>query len=325
MTSAASHSHPHSHAATPQHHGPAHHHAHGHDAGHDHDHDHADTGLDDVLAGVLDLDAAVFAPYLSAVTGRVADLAGDGVRHVVDLGSGTGTGTFALLERFPRARVTAVDSSPAMLARLVEAARAKGLGDRVDTLETDAGAGLAGLTDADLVWASASLHHVDDPAAALTGVRAALRPGGLLAVAELDGQPRFLPDDAVAGRPGLEARCREALDGLHAEQVPHLGADWGALLAAAGLTVEEERTELLELRAPLPAGTGDYAHLVLGRIHGALEGRADPADLAALSTLLDGGPADVRHRDDLVVRSTRQLWVARRPADTAQPRADAQP
>ncbi|MGP3751528.1 class I SAM-dependent methyltransferase [Streptomyces sp. IBSNAI001] len=323
MTSAASHSHPHSHAATPQHHGPGHHHAHGHDAGHDHDH--ADTGLDDVLAGVLDLDAAVFAPYLSAVTGRVADLAGDGVRHVVDLGSGTGTGTFALLERFPRARVTAVDSSPAMLARLVEAARAKGLGDRVDTLETDAGAGLAGLTDADLVWASASLHHVDDPAAALTGVRAALRPGGLLAVAELDGQPRFLPDDAVAGRPGLEARCREALDGLHAEQVPHLGADWGALLAAAGLTVEEERTELLELRAPLPAGTGDYAHLVLGRIHGALEGRADPADLAALSTLLDGGPADVRHRDDLVVRSTRQLWVARRPADTPWPRADAQP
>ncbi|MFF3834300.1 class I SAM-dependent methyltransferase [Streptomyces sp. NPDC002458] len=311
MTSAASPSH--SHAAASHHHGPGHRHEHGHD----HGHDHADTGQDDVLAEVLDLDAAVFAPYLNAVTGRVADLAGDGVTHVVDLGSGTGTGTFALLERFPGARVTAVDSSPAMLARLVEAARAKGLGDRVDTLETDAGAGLAGLTDADLVWASASLHHVDDPAAALTGVRAALRPGGLLAVAELDGVPRFLPDDAVAARPGLEARCREALDGLHAEQVPHLGADWAALLAAAGLTVEEERTELLELRAPLPAGTGEYAHLVLGRIHGALDGRADPADLAALSTLLDGGPADVRHRDDLVVRSTRQLWVARRPADAA--------
>ncbi|MFJ8861331.1 class I SAM-dependent methyltransferase [Streptomyces sp. NPDC102451] len=311
MTSAASPSH--SHAPTPHHHGPGHHHDHGSD--HDHGHDHADTGQDDVLAEVLDLDAAVFAPYLTALTGRIAELAGDGVTQVVDLGAGTGAGTFALLERFPRARVTAVDSSPAMLARLVEAARAKGLGDRVDTLETDAGAGLAGLGDADLVWASASLHHVDDPAAALTGVRAALRPGGLLAVAELDGMPRFLPDDAVAGRPGLEARCREALEGLHAEQLPHLGADWGALLAAAGLTVEEERTERLELREPLPARVGQYAHIVLGRIHAALDGRADPADLAALSTLLDGGPADVRHRDDLVVRSTRQLWVARRPAD----------
>ncbi|WP_405661002.1 class I SAM-dependent methyltransferase [Streptomyces sp. NBC_01166] len=300
MTSSASH---------PHRHGPGHHHEHGHGQ--------ADTGQDDALAAVLDLDAEIFAPYLTAVTSRVAELAGEGVGHVVDLGSGTGTGTFALLERFPHALVTAVDSSPAMLARLVGAARAKGLGDRVRTLETDAGAGLAGITDADLVWASASLHHVDDPAAVLDGVRAALRPGGLVAVAELDGMPRFLPDDAVAGRLGLEARCREALDGLHAEQMPHLGADWGAMLAEAGLLVEDERTERLELRAPLPAGVGRYAHVVLDRIRGALDGRADPADLAALGALVDGGPADVRHRDDLVVRSTRRLWVARRPADSA--------
>lgn len=129
--------------------------------------------------------------------------------------------------------------------------------------------------------------------------------------------PHFLPDDAVSGRPGLETRCREALDALHAGQVPHLGADWGALLTASGLVVEQERTERLELRAPLPAGAGQYAHAVLGRIRGAVDGLVDPADLAALDTLLDGGPADVRHRDDLVVRSTRQLWLARRPASAA--------
>ncbi|MFJ8751306.1 class I SAM-dependent methyltransferase [Streptomyces sp. NPDC102441] len=292
-------------------------HAHHHEPGHHHEHDHGHPDTDDSLAQVLDLDAEIFAPYLAGVTARIAERAGEGVTHVVDLGSGTGTGTFALLERFPGARVTAVDSSPAMLARLVDAARAKGLGDRVDTLETDAGAGLAGITGADLVWASASLHHVDDPAAALAGVHAALRPGGLLAVAELDGMPHFLPDDAVAGRPGLETRCREALAGLHAEQMPHLGADWGAMLAEAGLLVEDERTERLELRDPLPAGVGRYAHVVLDRIRGALDGRVDPADLAALGTLVDGGPADVRHRDDLVVRTTRSLWVARRPADSA--------
>ncbi|MEU8705831.1 class I SAM-dependent methyltransferase [Streptomyces sp. NPDC048565] len=293
--------------------------SHGHGHGHTHTHDHGDTGhgdtgRDDSLAEVLDLDAEIFAPYLTSVTGRIAEVAGDGVRHVVDLGSGTGTGTSALLERFPHATVTAVDSSAAMLARLVEAARAKGLGERVRTLETDAGTGLAGITDADLVWASASLHHLDDPATAIDGIRAALRPGGLLAVAEVDGMPHFLPEDAVAGRPGLETRCREALDGLHAEQVPHLGADWGALLTASGLVVEQERTERLELRAPLPVGAGQYAHVVLGRIRGAVDGLVDPDDLAALDTLLDGGPADVRHRDDLVVRSTRQLWLARRPA-----------
>ncbi|WP_406461635.1 class I SAM-dependent methyltransferase [Streptomyces sp. NBC_00111] len=305
-----------SHAPEP--HGPAHHHGHGDHPGHGggHGHGHAHTAQDDaLLVAVLDLDAEIFAPYLAAVTSGIAELARDRVSHVVDLGAGTGTGTFALLERFPDARVTAVDSSPAMLALLTERARAKGLGDRVRTLETDAGTGLAGITDADLVWASASLHHVDDPAAALAGVRAALRPGGIVAVAEMDGMPRFLPEDAVVGRPGLEARCREALGAVDAEQVPHMGADWGTLLAEAGLTVEQEHTEPLELRAPLPAQAGTYAHLVLGRIRGALEGRADPADLDALSTLLDGGPGDVRHREDLVVRSTRQLWVARRPAD----------
>ncbi|MFE9727034.1 class I SAM-dependent methyltransferase [Streptomyces sp. NPDC005794] len=290
---------------------------HAHDHAHAHTHEHGGSDQQDAPAQVLDLDAELFAPYLASVTARVAGAAGGGVTHVVDLGAGTGTGTFALLERFPRARVTAVDSSPEMLARLTGSARAKGLGDRVRTLEADAGAGLPGITDADLVWASASLHHVDDPAAALAGVHAALRPGGLLAVAELDGMPRFLPDEAVAGRPGLEARCREALDALQAERMPHLGADWGVLLVAAGLTVEQERTEPLELRPPLPASTGRYAHLVLDRVRGALDGRVDPADLAALGTLLDGGPADVRRRDDLVVRSTRRLWLARRPADTA--------
>ncbi|SCF80628.1 Methyltransferase domain-containing protein, partial [Streptomyces sp. Ncost-T6T-2b] len=83
--------------------------------------------------------------------------------------------------------------------------------------------GLPGVADADLVWASASLHHLDDPATALVGIRAALRPGGLLAVAEVDGMPSFLPVDG--GRAELEARCRAALDGLHAERLPHRGAD----------------------------------------------------------------------------------------------------
>jgi SAM-dependent methyltransferase len=264
-------------------------------------------------AEILDLDAELFAAHLTSVTGRIADLATGAVTHVVDLGAGTGAGTFALLARFPAARVTAVDSSAAMLARLTEAARAKGLGDRVRTLEADAVAGLPGIEDADLVWASASLHHLDDPARALAGIRDALRPGGLLAVAELDGMPRFLPDDAVTDGPGLEARCREALSALYAQQLPHMGADWGVLLAGAGLTVEHERTDRLELRAPLPAGTGRYAHLVLGRVRGAVDGLVSAADRAALDTLLDGGPQDVRHRDDLVVRSVRQTWLARRP------------
>ncbi|MFJ9922475.1 class I SAM-dependent methyltransferase [Streptomyces rubiginosohelvolus] len=279
--------------------------AHAHSHTHPHDSDATPNGLPEIL----DLDAALFAPHLTALTGRIACLAGDDVRHIVDLGSGTGTGTFALLEQFPTARVTAVDSSPAMLERLVSAARERGLGDRVRTLEADAGAGLPGVVDADLVWASASLHHLDDPATGLAGIRAALRPGGLLAVAEVDGMPSFLP--AGSGPGELEARCRTALDGLHAERMPHRGADWGSLLTAAGFSVEQERAEPWELRAPLPEGAGRYAFLVFERIRGSLDGRVDADDLAALDRLIDGGPEDVRHRDDLVVRSTRRTWMAR--------------
>ena len=280
---------------------------------HSHHHHHDDAAdPQDGLAEILDLDAKVFAPYLAAVTTRLADLTGDGVKHIVDIGAGTGTGTLALLERFPDARVTAVDSSPAMLARLTAAARGRGVGDRVHTLETDAGAGLPGLEDVDLVWASASMHHLDDPTRALAGIGAALRPGGLLAVLETDRMPRFLPDDAPAERPGLEARCHEALTAIRTEQMPHLGADWGALITAAGFVVEDEQTERLDLGAPLPVDLGRYAYVVLSRIRGAVEERVDAADLAALDALLDDGPQGVRRRDDLRVRSTRQLWIARR-------------
>lgn len=123
----------------------------------------------------------------------------------MDLGAGSGTGTFALLKQFPSAQVTAVDSSAHMLEQLTRTAAAKNLDSRVHPLEADAGTSLPGVTDADLVWASASMHHMDDPTATLDIIFKALRPGGLLAIAELDGMPRFLADDAVPERPDWKA------------------------------------------------------------------------------------------------------------------------
>lgn len=285
---------------------------HAHEGHGTHTHEHEQDGL----AELLDLDAELFAPYLAASMRSIADAAGDDVKRIVDLGAGSGTGTFALLKQFPSAQVTAVDSSAHMLEQLTRTAAAKNLDSRVHPLEADAGTSLPGVADADLVWASASMHHMDDPTATLGIIFEALRPGGVLAIAELDGMPRFLADDAVPERPGLEGRCREALTTLHDEELPHMGADWGALLASAGFTLEDERTESLELR-PEPGGSaGLYAHGTLSRIRGPLAGRIDPADLEALDTLVNGGPADVRRRDDLVVRSTRQLWIAHRPTDS---------
>ncbi len=101
-------------------------------------HHHAGGDDEAVLAELLDLDAEVLQAYLSAVVERVHELAGTGpVRRILDLGSGTGTGTFALARRFPGAEVIAVDQSAGMLARLRSKAADSGLADRVQTMEAD--------------------------------------------------------------------------------------------------------------------------------------------------------------------------------------------
>ncbi len=158
-----------------------------------------------------------------------------------------------------------------------------------------------------------SLHHMADPDRTLNDIMAALRPGGLLAVVEVDGQPRFLPDDIGIGRPGLEARCRAALEPELAARVPHLGAGWDARFAAAGVSVLERRVFTIDLQPPLPPATGRFARAYLDRIRSALIGRLDAEDISIIDRLLEEhGPDSVLNRDDLTVRSVRTAWAVRR-------------
>jgi len=297
-----------------------------------HHHQHGPAAETDLgaLAELLDLDAEVLHSYLSEVTGWIRELAADPPpRRILDLGSGTGTGTLALLQRFERADVIAVDISAEMLHRLTDKARELGVADQVRTVQADLDAAWPAVGLADLVWASASLHHLADPDRVLAEVFAALRPGGLLVVAELESFPRFLPDDLGFGRPGLEARCQAALDQHRAARLPHLGSDWGTRLSGAGFIIEAQRSFAVELSPPLPAAASRYAQASLRRMRSGLDGQIPagqipagqiPAgqisaeDLAALDTLIDSdGPDGVRQRDDLSVRTTRTVWVARRP------------
>jgi SAM-dependent methyltransferase len=281
----------------------------------EHHHHGADETDESGLAELVDLDAEVLHAYLSELTGWIRELAADRPpRRILDLGSGTGTGTFALLERFPAADAIALDVSAEMLHRVMAKADAGGLAGRVRTMQADLDAAWPAVGPADLVWASASLHHMADPGQVLAEVFATLRPGGLLVVAELESFPRFLPDDLGLGRPGLEARCREALAEERAAELPHLGADWGARLIGAGFTIEAERLFAIELTPPLPASAGRYAQATLRRIRSGLGDRMSAEDLATLDTLIDGdGPEGVLRRDDLTVRTTRIVWVGRRP------------
>ncbi|MFJ7949732.1 class I SAM-dependent methyltransferase [Streptomyces sp. NPDC096354] len=284
-------------------------------AAHDHGahsvHQHGQQQGTDDQAEILDLDAEVLAEHIASITAWLPVEAAP--RHIVDLGSGTGAGTFALLQRFPDAAVTAVDSSTSHLHRLVDKAKSEGLADRVHTVQADLDTGWPDLGTPDLVWASASMHHMADPDRTLRQVHDTLAPGGLFAVVELAGFPRFLPEEAPEDRPGLEERCHAALDHHHAEHMPHRGADWGPMLTAAGFTVEGERTITVNLGPPHTEAVGRYALGGLRRMRGSVAEALTAEDLTALDQLLDtDSPRSILRRDDLTVRTERTVWAARR-------------
>ncbi|HEY9312400.1 class I SAM-dependent methyltransferase [Williamsia sp.] len=286
-----------------------------HHSAHEHHH-HADDshGPDEGLSQILDLDAEILEASLSAVHADIAALIDGPVRRILDLGAGTGTGTFGLLHHFADAHAVAVDGSSDMLEHLRRQAEGLGLADRTTTVHADLDEGVPELDLVDLAWASGSLHHLADPDRTLAQVAAAIRPGGLLAVVELTGHPRFLADDAPGA--AAEAKAHELLAVDRTVDMPAMGSDWGARLARAGLVVELDRPIVVDLAPPLPDVAGAYAFAILTRIRGAVVERlgADLDDLDDLDRLLDGGPSDVRHRSDLHVRTQRQLLIARRPA-----------
>jgi SAM-dependent methyltransferase len=274
---------------------------------HQHQH-HAEADAGTVaLAELLELDAEVLQTYLSELTAWLGELADREPRHILDLGSGTGTGAIALAQRFEQADVTAVDLSPQMLHRLSKKAFTLGLADRVLGVQADLNEGWPALDTSDLIWAAASLHHMADPDRVLLGAFDALRPGGLLAVTEMDFFPRFLPDAIGVGRPGLEAR-------VHATLNKGPAVDWTEHLARAGFALEAKRPFTIDLPAPLPTATARYAQVCLQKLRSHLDGQLPSEDLAALDTVIDSdSPHSILRREDLTVRTTRTTWVARRP------------
>ncbi|MGW1105932.1 class I SAM-dependent methyltransferase [Streptomyces sp. NPDC002540] len=272
---------------------------------------HQEHGTDG-QAEILDLDAEVLAEHIASITAWLPLKTGP--RQIVDLGCGTGAGTFALLDRFPDAHVTAVDASAGYLQRLREKACARSLEERVRTVQADLDdSAWPDLGAPDLVWASASMHHMAHPDRALRNVHDLLAPDGLFTVVELAGFPRFLPETAPQDRPGLEERCHAATDRFHAEHVPHRGADWGPMLTAAGFTVEGERTVAVNIEGTRSEAIGRYALGSLQRIRSAAVGELSTEDLTALDELLDtGSPNSILRRDDLAVRTERTAWAARR-------------
>jgi release factor glutamine methyltransferase len=147
----------------------------------------------------------------------LALLAGAAEPSVVDVGTGTGAIALALAARLPQARVTAIDLSPEALALAAENTALNGLADRMELLEGDLLAPVAGRRF-DLVASNppyvAEGETVDpevagfEPALAVyaehggraiherlaEGALSVLRPGGHLVIEVAEGQAPWLAE-----------------------------------------------------------------------------------------------------------------------------------
>lgn len=121
--------------------------------------------------------------------------------HITDLGCGSGLSTRLLAQRWPGARITALDSSTAMLAT----ARRRQPGP--DYIQADI-ASFSPEKPQDLLFANASLHWVADHARLLPRLLACVNPGGVLALQMPDNlhEPSHrLMDEVAAEAPFADA------------------------------------------------------------------------------------------------------------------------
>jgi SAM-dependent methyltransferase len=228
-----------------------------------------------------------------AVLRRELDRQADRRLSVLDVGGGTGGFAVPLAEAGHR--VTVVDASPDALAALTRRAAEAGVAERVRAVQGD-GDALAGLVEpatADLVLCHSVLEVVDDPAPVVAALATALRPGGAASVlvagraaavlaravnGHLDVAAALAADPAGTAGPRDTLRRRYDADGAT------------ALLAAAGLTVEEIHGVRV-LADLLPAAVADGQPAALVELERARAARPPYRDLAAQLHLFARRPA----------------------------------
>ncbi|MDX6314214.1 MAG: hypothetical protein QOF84_5202 [Streptomyces sp.] len=276
------------------------------------------------MAARLENSGELQLPVLRQTAERLRDLLGPDkeVRRILDIGSGPGVMSCVLAEAFPEARTVAVDAAAALLDRATARAERLGLGARVTTHHAELPEGLdEDLGTADLIWSSRAVHHLGDQQGALDGLARALRPGGLLAIAEGGLPMRFLPRDIGIGRPGLQARLDAAReDWFQAMRAELPGStsvveDWPALLTRAGLAAAGSFTLLLDLPAPLDGPARTYLHAELTRLRESMGEPLDTEDRKTVDQLLEPeAPEGILRRPDAFLLSASTVFTGMRRA-----------
>jgi SAM-dependent methyltransferase len=264
-----------------------------------HAHAHTDPTL---LPQLLALDAVIHASLtdqaINIASGHVTN-----VERIIDIGAGTGAGTFALAAKYPSAHVVAVDANNGMLLEICRRAQDRGLHSRISTVRADIGADDFDAGVADLIWSSNAMHEVSDPSAAFANTLRSLRPGGVLAIVEMDTPPLVLPLQYASLETAL--RAASGADGAAPE--------WSGAITAAGFHLVDTRSVKSDQILPADGPGGAYAVLELRR----LAQHAIPSLTTVAISELRGLVLDLTGPHELLdhvhIRGTRTVWIARRP------------
>ena len=214
--------------------------------------------------------------------------------RVVDVGGGSGTRAVPLA--IVGCRVTVVDSSVDALAILHRRAEDAGVADRVAGVQADADllATVIPPGSADLVLCHHLLEEVDDPAAVVAALSAAVRPGGQVSVL-VAGRLGAILGQTLAGRFAEAKQMLTDPDGRYAAVDPlrrrYDVAGIGELLAGAGLRVTSV------------TGVGVLSGLVSGAARQAVPG--GDGELAGLEMLAAAHPTLREIATDLHVVASR--------------------
>ena len=288
-------------------HGHQHDHQHGHGMGYAEGHGDSTAWLNDAVT-----DAQICLP---AVLDQLMEVVG-GLQpgHIVDLGCGPGVGVVHLAARFPDATVSGLDINQPALDAAIERAAAEGLASRTHFGPVNFDEDFSQAAEpADVLWASMSLHHTLDPAAALSHACAMVAPGGRIALAEFGDPLTMWPDSTPVVADQTWQRWQTALDDGLAE---HLGpaasnVDWLELLGEQGLAEAQRIDCPIHYEAPLAERERSWLATHLRRGLTFAEGRISDTDRLGLEALLDeNNPDGIARSAEVHVRYSRTLYTA---------------
>jgi ubiquinone/menaquinone biosynthesis C-methylase UbiE len=287
-------------------------HGHGHGHGHNHGHHRSDDFDWDTWADSLELDAMITNPIVhEVVRNRTPNVSWPSITNVLDIGCGPGAVAVALCRLAPAARITALDSSTALLNRVRQRAAESSLDHRIWTVAADLEGTLPTMPAADVVWASMVLHHVTDPVGILRRLATAMQPGGTLVMVEFGNTPTVLPAPDPLRVSGTWTRFQAATSASLTDRLglDPVTVDWPTMLAEAGFTDITDEGVAAHHRAPLDDGARRWLeqHLLRGV---AMAGERLSHDDGAAITALAGS---IQTRDDLFVHAERRVLTASRP------------